>query len=219
MKETTLVKPTILTVIITTVIITIIRIVIQSVRSKVYKPAIENNVQKPGTLERVIANVLLFISIFSLFFAIIGFIMAEMEMGTVFTVMSVIFISVTILIKRAHNMSYQETDTYFILQTGKQSQKVYYENIVDWEAGYNEIEVLDQMNVDGKYVRVNIKIFAPEILLRKLADMTFEGKFYQEEQVYMNDPNRKVEFIRYLTQNKYGYLVEDYIKQIENNYI
>src|SRR5699024_11740820 len=118
MKETTLVKPTIITVIITTVIITIIRIVIQSVRSKVYKPAIENNVQKPGTLERVIANVLLFISIFSLFFAIIGFIMAEMEMGAVFTVMSVIFISVTILIKRAHNMSYQESDTYFILQIG-----------------------------------------------------------------------------------------------------
>lgn len=73
--------------------------------------------------------------------------------------------------------------------------------------------MLDETKSDGKYIRVNIKIFKPEILLRKIADMAFENKFDTLDQ---EDPYKKAETIYYIANSGYRYLVEGYIEELEN---
>ena len=58
-------------------------------------------------------------------------------------------------------------------------------------------------------------MLSPKILLRKIVEMTFEGKFYRAEDDYSEDPTRQYEIVNFLTSNNYGDLVEDYVDQIE----
>lgn len=193
----------------------IISFIVNYVRTKIYKPTYESNVQKPGKMEGCIVKVLLFLDVFFLFFACLGVFMKEFEMAMVFGGLAVFMGAMTFIIIRAHNTSYEENDTYFILTIRNQEYKVYYENIVDWKPSYNEIALLDKTRSDREYIKVNIKIFKPEILLRKIADMAFAGKFCVQGG-HSQDPYRKVETVNYIANHGYTYLVEDYLQEIKS---
>lgn len=206
----------ILRFIIIPLLVVIISLIVRYIRDKIYQPKYEDKVQKPGQLEGCIVKVLSLITIFTLFFALLGFFMKEIEMAIVFGCLSLLFLFIIIILKRAHDTSYQENDEYFILTVRNKEYQVFYENIIDWQPAYNEIALLDKTNPDEAYIKVNLKIFKPEILLRKIADMAFAGKFHSLEQKYLDDPNREVETVNYLVNNNYGYLVEDYVQEIKN---
>lgn len=196
------------------VIITII--ITRYVRNKIYKPKYENNVQKPGKFQIFLVNFLVFLDGILLFFAVMGIMMKETEMALAFGGLALFFLVVILFLKRAYDISYQENDEYFILKTKNKEHKVFYENIIDWQPSFNEIAILDKTKPDKKYIRVNIRLFKPEILLLEIADMAFDGKFNNLDQTHTEDQNREVETVYYLVDNQYGYLVEDYVKKIEN---
>lgn len=197
-------------------LVIIISLIVNYIRDKIYKPKYEGKVQKPGKLEGCIMKILIVLDIFSISFSVMGIFMKETEMAIVFACLALLFLFAIILLKHAHDTSYQENTEYFILKVKNKEYQVFYDNIVDWQPSYNEIAILDKTNPDEGYIKVNIKIFKPEILLRKIADMTFEGKFRSQDQKYFQDPNREVETVNYLVNHNYKYLVEDYIQKIED---
>lgn len=206
----------IITYLVTLVLVFIISFIANYIRNRIYKPKYENNVQKPGKFERFIASFLLFLVVFLMLFVILGIFMGELEMTLVFASLALFLFIAALFIKRAHNTSYQENAEYFILKIREKEYQVFYENIIDWQPSYNEIAVLDETRSDQEYIKVNIRIFKPEVLLRKIADMAFDGRFHNLDQTYIEDPYREVETIYYLVDNQYGYLVGDYVKEIEN---
>lgn len=190
--------------------------IVQKIRNKFYKPTYEEDVQRPGKLERFIEKLFVFLTAIVAFFAVMGFIAQEMEMALVFGGLALSFLMIVIVLKRAYDISYYENEEYFILTVRNKEYQVYYENIIDWQPSFNEIAILDQIHSDKEYIRVNIKMFKPEILLRKIADLAFEGRFNNINEIYPEDPYREMETINYLVSYRYGYLVEDYLKKLEN---
>lgn len=199
------------------VIVTVVSFGVRFVRHKLYKPKYEDNVQKPGKLETFIANFLLVLGVFLLLLTIAGLLMQEMEMVLVMGAITLIYFALVFVLKRAHDTSYQENEEYFILTVQKKEYKVFYEDITDWQPFYNEIGVFDKTQPEKDYIRVNIKIFKPEILLRKIADMAVEGKFDGTSEIFLENQDRTEETINYIVNNRYGYLVDDYVKQINDN--
>lgn len=195
------------------IIVLAVFISVRLLRRKVYKPEYEKNVQRPGKWEWTILVIITVITFISILGATMGILARVTEMALVFGGMALFFGLIILVLRRAYNTSYQENEEYFILKTHNQEYKVFYENIIDWRPSYNEISVLDASRADGKYIRVNIKIFKPEILLRNIADMAFESKFPTEDR---NDPYKKAETIHYIANYGYGYLVEDYLKEIKD---
>lgn len=203
----------IFTYLIIPVLVIIISLIIRFIRNKIYKPKYENNVQKPGKLQGFIVNFFVVLNSFLIFFAIVGIFMKETEMALAFAGLALFFLVVILFLKRAYNISYQENAEYFILKSRNKEYQVYYENIIDWQPSFNEIAILDKTTSEKKYIRVNIRLFKPEILLRRIVEMAFDGKFSNLDQAYTEDPNREVETVNYLINNQYGYLVEDYVKK------
>lgn len=183
------------------------------VRSKLAKPKYENEVQTPGGFDKFLLKFLTVLTIFSAIFTGLGLIIQETEMTIVFLVLTLIFTAIILFLRRQYDISYQENTEYFIVRAQKKEYQVSYDDIVDWQPAYNEIKVLDETHSDKNYIRVNIAMFKPEILLRKIVEMTFDGKFHTTDDLYFDDPTRENEIINYLIQNNYGYLVEDYAKE------
>jgi len=199
----------VLTFIITPFILAVLMWLGVHLRKRFSKPKSENEVQRPGKFNIFILR---FITLLAIFCAIpmgIGLIMGAIEMGTVFSVMAIMFGAAAVIIKREYDMSYHENDEYFILKAKNKKYHVLYENIIDWQPSYNEIKVLDESRTDGEYIRVSIAIIKPEIFLRKITKMTFEGRFPRMDDKEPNDPNREHEITGYLINNGYGYLVKD----------
>jgi Ca2+/Na+ antiporter len=197
------------------VVVFIVSIIARAVRDKFSKPKYEDEVQKPGRLQSFILKLFIFLEVFAVFFAVLGALMGEVEMALVFGVLALIFFAVILVLKREFDTSYQENDEYFILKAKNKKYKVFYEDIIDWQPSYNEIAILDQTKSDRKYIRVNIVIFKPEILLRKIADMAMEGKFNTLDETSFEERGRELETIHYLEDYHYGYLVEDYVQELE----
>lgn len=195
------------------IIVLAVFISVQLLRQKIYKPEYAGTVQKPGKWERAILIIIVLVNIIPILGTIVGILVQETEMMTVFGVMTLFFSLIILVLKRAYNTSYQENKEYFVLHTHNKEHKTFYENITDWRPSYNEIAVYDSSRSDGKYIRVNLKIFKPEILLRKMADMAFEEKFPTEDG---SDPYKKAETIHYINNYGYGYLVEDYLEVLED---
>ncbi len=181
----------------------------RKLRNKLAKPDVKENVQTPGRFERINLWVIRIIGVFTGLFTLLGAIAGEMEMTLVFLVLTLVFMGAVWLIKREYNMTYQENDEFFILHSKGKEYKVYYENIVDWLPGLNEIQLLDKTREEGDYVRVNVSIFHPEILLKQLVEMTFEGKFHNVGYFHQDqDPHREAELLSFLEQHDYGHLME-----------
>lgn len=179
------------------------------IRKKFAKPKSENDVQRPGTFNIFILRFITLLAILCVIPALLGLIAGEFEMGIVFGIMAVLFGLASVIIKREYDMSYQETDEYFILKAKNKEHRVFYKNIIDWQPGYNEMKVLDESRSDMEYVRVNTAILRPDILLRTIVEMTFQGKFQRIDELEHDDPYRKHEIVNSLINNGYGHLVED----------
>src|SRR5699024_10915418 len=130
--------------------------------------------------------------------AVAGILMQEQEMALVCGVIGLSFLGIGILLKRSQTVSYRVTDNHFTLRSGQKEETIYYEDIIDWQPALNEIKILDRTKEDGKYTRVNFRLFKPNILLRKIADLAFEGRFRGSDQADSTDPERKAETIYYL---------------------
>lgn len=199
-------------------IVIITSLIARYIRKRNYRPKYEDGVQKPGKLEGFILNILISIDALLAVMLILGIIMKESEMAIVSGGLAFFILAIIMFLKQAYRASYQENTECFILKSRNKEYQVYYENIIDWQPAFNEIAILDKTRSDEKYIKINIKIFKPEIMLRKIADMTFAGKLYSLDHNYFEDPSRKTEIVSYLVKNDYGYLIKDYIEKTENNY-
>lgn len=184
-----------------------------AIRNKLAKPQYKEEVQTPGLVDNFLLKLLTVIAVFSALLTVLGFFIQETEMAIAFLVLTVIFTVIVLFLKRQYDISYQENSKYFILKAQQKEYKVFYENIVDWQPSFNEIKILDKTKSDNKYIRVNIAMLKPEILLRKIAEMTFTGKFYSLDDEYLEDPTREYQITNFLIENNYGYLIEDYVEQ------
>ena len=131
----------------------------------------------PEKLEKMIRYILLFLTRLLLLLAVLGILTKNKEMALVCEGLVFFFLVIVIILKHAQDTSYQENSEYFILKSGKKANQVFYKDIIDWQPSFNEVTILDKTKEDAKYIRVDVKIFKPEILLREIADMAFEGKF------------------------------------------
>ena len=197
-------------------IVLTVSVLARFIRNKFAKPKYEDNIQKPGKFDGCLQRIIQTITVISGIFAVLGLIAGEMEMGIVFSVMTLIFLGIIFLLKREYNLTYEENEEYFVLNHKNKEHKVYYENIVDWLPSFNEISILDKTKEDQKYIKVNVAMIKPEILLRKIAEMTFDGKFPHRNHLDPNDPDpmREHEIINFLNGYDYGYLVEDLESQL-----
>ena len=183
---------------------------------RMHNPKIKDKVQKPGKLTSFITNLIIIIDVLMVLLLIIGLMGKELDLILISAGLVVLFTGIIIFLKHAYDTSYKETEEYLILKNGKKEQKVFYEDIVDWKPDFNEIRILDGSKKDGKFTRVNVKLFKPEILLRTIADMTFDGKFYSTDKKYSQDPSREMQIVHYLINIRYDYLIKDYIKEKED---
>lgn len=184
--------------------------------NKMYQYETENRVQRPGKLQKLTMVSLIALDSFLILFTIMGVSMGEREMTLVFGGLAFFFLVIILFLKRAYNTSYLENNEYFILRVRNEEYQVFYDDIIDWKPSFNEIAIVDRAKPNQKYIRVNIRFFRPEILLRTVADMAFEGKFDNMNQTDQFE-SKKINTVYYLVDNHYGYLVEDYVAMIENN--
>lgn len=84
-------------------------------RDKFAKPKQEKGVQKPGSFDRFLVNLITFITFFSGIFTIVGDLMGETEMTIVFAVFTLLLIGITFVLRWKHNITYQENSEYFIV--------------------------------------------------------------------------------------------------------
>ena len=199
------------------VIIIIVVLVIGYIRAKLSKPKVEGSEQKPGILQKIGLGVLFTITIVFILMAILGIMMNEFEMAIVSFILAIIMIALSMYMKFALKTSYQENTEYLILRTRNKEQKVFYKDIVDWKTSLNEIILFDRSKLNEKPIKINIVFFKPEILLRTIADMTFEGKFQNVNANSIINRNREKEIVNFLASNNYRYLVEDYIEQTKRD--
>lgn len=180
-------------------------------RKKLVKPESVDGIQSPGNFDKLIMKLMVALTIFAFVFTILGVMMREMEMAIVFLVLSLILVGIVLILRNEHNMTYEENDDFFILKAKNKHYQVYYKNIVDWHPSVNEIKILDKTRPGQKFIRVNIAMIKPEKLLRKMVEMTFNGKFSHPDFIDPADPNRENEIVNFLIQNNYEYIVEDYV--------
>lgn len=179
---------------------------------KLHKPKLEGGVQKPGKLTGFLVKFFILMDVLLVGMFLLSLVGKIYDMAVVSGIFVIVLTGIIVLLKHSYNMSYQENNKGLILKKGNTEYKVLLDNIVDWKPGFNEIGILDKSRSDGKFVNINITILRPEILLRRLADMTFEGKFRTDDKKYLEDSNREKELLYFLINNKYDYLIKDYIK-------
>ena len=131
---------------------------------RMHNPKIKDKVQKHGKLTSFITNLIIIIDVLMVLLLIIGLMGKELDLILISAGLVVLFTGIIIFLKHAYDTSYKETEEYLILKNGKKEQKVFYEDIVDWKPDFNEIRILDGSKKDGKFTRVNVKLFKPEIL-------------------------------------------------------
>lgn len=193
------------TYIISGIIIFILTFVVRWFRGRHVKPTVTDGIQKPGGFDRLIIYLITGITILIGLLAILGVATQNTEMAVVCSVITLIFVGVNFWIRHEYNLTYEENDEYFIATIKGKKYKVYYHHIVDWQPGYNEILIFDQTN-ENEYIKVNISIFKPIILLKKIADMTFEGKFIEDD---TKDATREYELVQFYKSYNYSFLIED----------
>lgn len=199
------------------IIILVLSFLARAARNRFVKPKVASDgVQTPGGFDRLLLNLITGLTVFAGLMALLGAFMRETEMSIVFAVLTVIFLAILMWLRYEYKMTYQENDEFFIYTHKKKEYKVYYDNIDNWAQGHNEIKISDETQPDKKFIRVNITIIKPNILLHKIADMTFAGKFEAIGDIDHPDPKRQHEIVNFLIQNGYGHLVRDYAKQLNS---
>ncbi len=188
--------------ILTPLIIIALTFIVRKVRNKFAKPTYTNNIQTPGKFEKIILWIIRIIALLAALIALLGFVAGETEMGLVFLGLTFLMGTSAWLVKREYNMTYQENEEYFILKSKGKVKKVYYNEIINWVPGYNEILLYNKR--DKKPIRVNVSIFQPKNLLEYIAKKTVAGHFQILNEINPEDPNRIKELTYFL--KSYGYI-------------
>lgn len=193
-------------------------LLIINVAARVYDfKSTHNTVESPHIVQRVGYNMMFIPTIVVGLMVLIGIIMKDTEMTIVSSVMTIIFLTLVYFTRRKFRRLYKETDEYFFLDGQYVAYQVDFEDIVDWVPFSKQIGVLDRTIENSPYICVNLKFANPEILLRKLAEMTFSGKFNQTVDSTPEDPNREQEFIDFLQKNGYEHIIEEIMQEYSLN--
>lgn len=206
-------------VLISLFIFSIILNTISFIHRKATQKSYTHKVQKPGMFVTFFKRVMIGVTIICALFAALGSIMNDLEMAIVFAVIMVICSLITTAIQRKYDITYQETDEYFVLTIKGYEYKVYYNDIAHWQWGPGEISVQEESWSEHDFVTISCRLFKPEILITKIAEMTFSGKFlridgiYPDDSVYPDDSMREKELIRMTKHDGYYYLIEDLVKE------
>jgi len=195
------------------IFIFVIIFILNTIRLFFARRSIKKRVEMPSKTQRVSLGVLVFLTSLIGFMALLGLIMNNAEMGIVNSVITLIFAALVFFVRRKYKGFYEETTDSFVLKDEYRTFQVDYENIVDWVLLPKQIGVLDKTQPENKYICVNLVFSDPEVLLKKLSEMTFSGKFDQTDKSQTDDSNREQEFIKHLQKNGYGYLVEKSLKE------
>lgn len=175
--------------------------------------SVKNKIEIPSKFQRFFLGVQVVLTGLMAFFTLIGLLMKDTEMTIMFFVMTVIFSAILYGIRRKFKRYYEENEDFFYLNGQYMVDRVYYENITDWIPLKKQIAVVDPTQREDFYVVVNFVFHDPEILLRKLTEMTFAKKFKWEEGSPSDDPYREQEFIDHLEKNGYGYIIEEFLQE------
>ena len=81
--------------------------IMKIVRNKLAKPNLKNNLQKPGIFDHFILKLITGLAILSGLLTGFGLFIQETEMTIVFSIMTLIFVGIALLLKREYNISYQ----------------------------------------------------------------------------------------------------------------
>ena len=197
------------------VLITSIFVLAAFLRAKFSKPRVENQQQKPGKLQRLALIILISVTIIFALMAILGIVMNEIQMGFISGVLALVMSATSMYINSSLKTSYEENEEFFGIKVKNKENKLFYKDISNWDTSLNEMIVYGPPEQNTQPLKINVVFFKPELLLRKIADMTFEGKFLHAHNKVSNDLNREKEIVNFLVSNQYGYLVEDYSEKIK----
>lgn len=178
--------------------------------------SVKNRIETPSKFQRFFLGVQVVLTGMMGFFTLIGLLMKDAEMIIMFLVMTVISSAILYGIRRKFKRYYEENEDSFFLNGQYMVDRVYYENITDWIPLKKQIGVVDPTQREDFYVMVNFSFHDPEILLRKLTDMTFAQKFKREDGSQSDDPYREQEFTNHLEKNGYGYIIKEFLQEETN---
>lgn len=181
-------------------------------RKNFKQPRYSTKKQTPAKFNPFITKVPAVLLIVVIFGTLMGIGMDDTEMTIAFGVLLIIFLIMFYFIQRKYDIAYQEKEEYFLLRLWKREYKVYYDDIIDWQPSIYGITVLDGSQLEKGYIDVKMAVLKPEILLRKVAEMTFEGKFPRRENQKPEDPLKKTDMVNFLTIAGYDYLIRDYLE-------
>ncbi len=173
----------------------------------------KSNVERPTAFQRFFLGVQAFLTVFTGLFSLLGFVMRDAEMAISFGVLTLIFSVILYFTRRKFKRYYVESEDFFWLKEQYAVNRIYYENITDWIPLRKQIGVLDETQLENRYVVVNLVFHDPEMLLKELAKMTFSGKFKPTDGSQPDDPNREQEFIDHLEKNGYGHIIEEFLEE------
>lgn len=178
----------------------------------------KKHIEMPDKIQRIGLGLMVFFTYLIGFMTILGLMIRDAEMAIVCFVITAIFARLVFFTRRKFKAYYEETADFFLLgghlrKRHHLAYRVYYENIRDWVPLSKTIGVLDKTRTDNEYIYINFAFAKPEILLRELTEMTFSGRFNQADSSQSDDPNREQEFIDHLRKNRYGHLIEDFLKE------
>src|SRR5699024_7778364 len=200
------------------IVLALIILVIIAIRiqRKANKGKFKQNIQKPRFLKTFFTRVMVVLTVLMGIFAVFGGFRGDMEMTIAFFVVFIIFAVLSYFMRRKFDTTYQETNDYFILRKRKKEYKVFFKDITYWNWGADgQIFILDSTKSDNEFISIRMDYFNPEILIRTLADMTFDNEFPRREfDVYPGDPMKKKEMVQFLHWTDHKYLVKDeYIEE------
>lgn len=170
-------------------------------------------VESPHIIQRIGYNMLFIPAGVVGLMVLIGALMRDTEMIIVSSVLTIVFLTLLYFTRRKFKRLYVERDKYFFLDGQYVAFQVEYEDIVDWIPLSKQVGVRDGTIEDNYYICINLKFAEPEILFRKLTEMTFAGKFKDTDGSTPDDPKREQELISFLEKNGYSHIVEEVSKE------
>lgn len=170
----------------------------------------KKTLRMPTTVQKIGLYVLIVLTFLMVLLVIVGLLTGTNEMWIVSAIIAVIFGTLIYFSRRKFNSFYEENDEYFILKDEYWAFKMYYDDISDWSTTSKEIGVYGPTENEKLYIYINYSYAEPEILLRKLTEMTLDGKFYKENPANRNDPNRIEELKAHLQKNNYDYILDQF---------
>ena len=165
-------------------------------------------VESPHIVQRIGYNMMFVPTVVVGLMVLIGMMLKDTEMTIVSAFFTLIFFTLLYFIRRKFRRLYREKDEYFFLDGQYIAFQVEYEDIIDWIPLSKQIGVRDGTTEDDLYICINLKFAEPEILFRKLLEMTFAGKFKNTDGSTSEDPTCEQESIDFLQKQGYGHIVE-----------